>query len=92
VLSPWRTNAVHLYQRILLWVVFFLQFWTELFVQWSPLGSYLATVHRQGAAIWGGPSWNRTRFAHPQVRARHAETARIVTVHTLYTVYTVYCV
>eukprot|EP00271_Cylindrocystis_brebissonii_P008842 TRINITY_DN23358_c0_g1_i1.p1 TRINITY_DN23358_c0_g1~~TRINITY_DN23358_c0_g1_i1.p1 ORF type:complete len:867 (-),score=244.90 TRINITY_DN23358_c0_g1_i1:372-2972(-) len=44
-------------------------FWTESFVQWSPLGSYLATIHRQGAAVWGGPSWARiTRFAHPQVR------------------------
>ncbi|KAJ1382255.1 Translation initiation factor, beta propellor-like domain [Sesbania bispinosa] len=29
-------------------------FWTESFVQWSPLGTYLATVHRQGAAVWGG--------------------------------------
>ncbi|KAI7757974.1 hypothetical protein M8C21_018695 [Ambrosia artemisiifolia] len=26
-------------------------FWTESFVQWSPLGTYLATVHRQGAAV-----------------------------------------
>ncbi|GJP44939.1 hypothetical protein CLOM_g4337 [Closterium sp. NIES-68] len=44
-------------------------FWTESFVQWSPLGSYLATIHRQGAAIWAGPSWQRImRFAHPQVR------------------------
>ncbi|KAG5069162.1 hypothetical protein JHK85_001539 [Glycine max] len=29
-------------------------FWTESFVQWSPLGTYLATVHTQGAAVWGG--------------------------------------
>ncbi|CAI5968533.1 unnamed protein product [Closterium sp. NIES-64] len=44
-------------------------FWTESFVQWSPLGSYLATIHRQGAAIWAGSSWQRImRFAHPQVR------------------------
>ena len=46
-----------------------LQFWTESFVQWSPLGTYLATVHRQGAAVWGGAStFNRLmRYAHPQV-------------------------
>ncbi|KAK6918126.1 Translation initiation factor, beta propellor-like domain, partial [Dillenia turbinata] len=45
-------------------------FWTESFVQWSPLGTYLATVHRQGAAVWGGAStFNRLmRFAHPQVK------------------------
>lgn len=46
-----------------------LQFWTESFVQWSPLGTYLATVHRQGAAVWGGANtFNRLmRYAHPQV-------------------------
>nr|GEZ67071.1 eukaryotic translation initiation factor 3 subunit B-like [Tanacetum cinerariifolium] len=45
-------------------------FWTESFVQWSPLGTYLATVHRQGAAVWGGAStFNRLmRYAHPQVK------------------------
>ncbi|KAG1362077.1 eukaryotic translation initiation factor 3 subunit B [Cocos nucifera] len=46
------------------------QYWTESFVQWSPLGTYLATVHRQGAAVWGGATtFNRLmRFAHPQVK------------------------
>ncbi|KAL5559619.1 hypothetical protein UlMin_035830 [Ulmus minor] len=45
-------------------------YWTESFVQWSPLGTYLATIHRQGAAVWGGAStFNRLmRYAHPQVR------------------------
>ncbi|KAM0010303.1 putative transcription factor WD40-like family [Helianthus debilis subsp. tardiflorus] len=45
-------------------------FWTESFVQWSPLGSYLATVHRQGAAVWGGASgFNQLmRYVHPQVK------------------------
>ncbi|XP_077244921.1 eukaryotic translation initiation factor 3 subunit B-like [Tasmannia lanceolata] len=45
-------------------------FWTESFVQWSPLGTYLATVHRQGAAVWGGAAtFNRLmRYAHPQVK------------------------
>lgn len=40
--------------------------WTDKFVSWSPKGTYLATLHRQGVAIWGGKSWNRLqRFAHP---------------------------
>lgn len=45
-------------------------FWTESFVQWSSLGTYLATIHRQGAAVWGGAStFNRLmRYAHPQVK------------------------
>lgn len=45
-------------------------FWTESFVQWSPLGTYLATVHRQGAAVWGGATtFNRLmRYAHPHVK------------------------
>lgn len=47
-----------------------MQFWTESFVQWSPLGTYLATIHRQGAAVWGGEkSFNRLmRYIHPQVK------------------------
>lgn len=50
-------------------LVFGNQFWTESFVQWSPLGTYLATIHRQGAAVWGGEkSFNRLmRYIHPQV-------------------------
>lgn len=53
--------AVQVYKR---------SFWTETFVAWSPHGSYLATMHRQGAAIWGGPSFSRLqRFSHPNVRA-----------------------
>ena len=38
-------------------------------MQWSPLGTYLATIHRQGAAVWGGEkSFNRLmRYIHPQV-------------------------
>ncbi|KAK9924080.1 hypothetical protein M0R45_032468 [Rubus argutus] len=43
--------------------------WNEDFVQWSPLGTYLATVHREGAAIWGGASTfnHLMHYAHPQV-------------------------
>ena len=40
--------------------------WTESHVQWSPLGTYLATMHARGVQLWGGPSWTRqTRFPHP---------------------------
>lgn len=51
-------------------LVYHRQYWTESFVQWSPIGTYLATVHRQGAAVWGGATtFNRLmRFAHPQVK------------------------
>ncbi|KAI1758935.1 eukaryotic translation initiation factor 3 [Hypoxylon sp. FL1150] len=44
------------------------QHWTESFVQWSPLGTYLVSVHQQGVQLWGGASWSRQkRFAHPFV-------------------------
>lgn len=44
------------------------QFWTETFVQWSPLGTYLISVHALGVQLWGGASWTRQRrFAHPFV-------------------------
>lgn len=40
--------------------------WTESFVQWSPLGTYLATIHARGVQVWGGPSWQRIhRIPHP---------------------------
>ncbi|MFS7918298.1 putative eukaryotic translation initiation factor 3 subunit B [Helianthus anomalus] len=44
-------------------------FWTESFVQWSPLGSCLATVYKQGAVVWGGASsFNKLMlYAHPHV-------------------------
>ncbi|KAJ4291411.1 Translation initiation factor 3 subunit b [Collariella sp. IMI 366227] len=42
------------------------QQWTETFVQWSPLGTYLTSVHAQGVLLWGGASWTRLRrFPHP---------------------------
>lgn len=44
------------------------QHWTESFVQWSPLGTYLTSVHAQGVQLWSGASWSRAkRFAHPFV-------------------------
>ncbi|KZT06524.1 translation initiation factor eIF-3b [Laetiporus sulphureus 93-53] len=43
--------------------------WTDLYVSWSPLGTYLATLHRQGIQLWGGTSWGKQhRFAHPMVK------------------------
>ena len=55
-------------------ISFHVQFWTESFVQWSPMGTYLATIHRQGAAVWGGAAtFNRLmRYAHPQVNFGYA--------------------
>merc|ERR1712000_621401 len=44
------------------------QHWTETFVQWSPLGTYLTSIHAQGVQLWAGQSWSRhARFAHPYV-------------------------
>lgn len=42
--------------------------WSDLFVTWSPLGSYIATYHKQGIVIWGGDSFQKLeRFSHPFV-------------------------
>lgn len=55
-----RSQADQVYQR---------KFWTESFIEWSPKGYFLTTVHRPGAAIWGGPEFTRlNRYAHPGVQ------------------------
>jgi translation initiation factor 3 subunit B len=42
--------------------------WTQLFVSWSPQGTYLASIHQQGVQLWGGPGFERIRqFPHPFV-------------------------
>ena len=42
--------------------------WTQLFVTWSPQGTYLASMHQQGVQLWGGPSFSRIKqFPHPFV-------------------------
>lgn len=42
--------------------------WTQFFVQWSPLGNFLASIHPQGVQLWGGPQFSKqTRFPHPFV-------------------------
>ncbi|QIX00272.1 hypothetical protein AMS68_005789 [Peltaster fructicola] len=44
------------------------QHWTESFVQWTPKGTYLTSMHAQGVQLWGGPNWSRQkRFMHPGV-------------------------
>ncbi|CDI77559.1 Eukaryotic translation initiation factor 3 subunit 9, putative [Eimeria acervulina] len=43
--------------------------WTELRVQWSPHGSYLATFHRQGIALWAGRNFEKkARLEHKEVK------------------------
>ncbi|KAK9378692.1 uncharacterized protein V2V93DRAFT_375595 [Kockiozyma suomiensis] len=43
--------------------------WTETYVAWSPLGSYLCSVHRQGVQLWAGEGYERKqRFTHPGVQ------------------------
>ena len=45
------------------------QRWTETYVRWSPQGTYLATLHNQGVALWGGEKFERiTRFNHSGVQ------------------------
>ena len=44
--------------------------WTVSTVQWSPLGTYLATFHHKGIAIWGGEKFAQLgRFPHDGVNA-----------------------
>lgn len=43
--------------------------WTESYVQWSPFGTFLATLHGPGVALWGGPSFSKyMRFSHRGAR------------------------
>nr|CAI5869782.1 unnamed protein product [Callosobruchus analis] len=43
--------------------------WTQTCIKWSPLGTFLATFHRLGIALWAGPSFAQyKRFAHPNVQ------------------------
>ncbi|KAK7582397.1 hypothetical protein V9T40_013842 [Parthenolecanium corni] len=43
--------------------------WTESFVRWSPLGTYLATVHKLGVVLWGGSKFAKVmRFAQQNVQ------------------------
>jgi translation initiation factor 3 subunit B len=38
---------------------------TDTIAKWSPLGTYLATFHGKGVAVWGGEKFDKiNRFAH----------------------------
>jgi translation initiation factor 3 subunit B len=38
---------------------------TDTFVKWSPLGTYIVTFHKPGVAIWGGSDYTRiNKFPH----------------------------
>ena len=44
-------------------------YWCELYVQWSPQGSYFATFHNKGIALWGDAEFSKQgRFAHQNVK------------------------
>ncbi|KAL4669534.1 hypothetical protein H8959_008088 [Pygathrix nigripes] len=50
-------------------VSFLLQRWTETYVRWSPKGTYLATFHQRGIALWGGEKFKQIqRFSHQGVQ------------------------
>lgn len=37
-------------------------------MQWSPLGTYFATLHQRGAALWGGTKFSQqAKFIHEGV-------------------------
>jgi len=39
--------------------------WTETYERWSPMGTYLATCHNKGIALWGGRDFERMgRLSH----------------------------
>ncbi|CAG9093895.1 unnamed protein product [Plutella xylostella] len=43
--------------------------WTETYAVWSPLGTYLATFHWRGVALWAGPKFQQfQKFFHPEAR------------------------
>ena len=39
--------------------------WTETYVRWSPLGTFLVTFHARGIALWGGQDFHKIqKFSH----------------------------
>lgn len=44
--------------------------WTESCIRWSPRGTYLATLHAKGIALWGGEDFRQIhKFSHPGVQS-----------------------
>lgn len=45
------------------------QNWTQTYVKWSPLGTFFTTFHKQGVALWGGPTFSQyKKFTHSAVQ------------------------
>jgi len=45
------------------------KYWTETYVKFSPLGTYLATCYTKGVALWGGAGFQQLqKFAHHNVQ------------------------
>lgn len=43
--------------------------WTETYVRWSPLGTFLVTFHARGIALWGGHDFHKIqKFSHQGVQ------------------------
>ncbi|CAG9824642.1 unnamed protein product [Phaedon cochleariae] len=43
--------------------------WTQTYIKWSPLGTYLSTFHKMGIALWAGHNYAQyKKFAHPGVQ------------------------
>ncbi|XP_013774809.1 eukaryotic translation initiation factor 3 subunit B-like isoform X1 [Limulus polyphemus] len=43
--------------------------WTESILVWSPLGTYLATFHQRGLALWGGEDFRQImKFQHSRIQ------------------------
>ena len=58
--------------------------WTETYVKWSPLGTYMTTLHAKGVVIWGGPDFNRLmNYSHPNVQVKTQELELIANRETV---------
>eukprot|EP00095_Tigriopus_kingsejongensis_P011865 maker-scaffold180_size281610-snap-gene-0.35 protein:Tk11865 transcript:maker-scaffold180_size281610-snap-gene-0.35-mRNA-1 annotation:"hypothetical protein DAPPUDRAFT_303630" len=43
--------------------------WTETYLKWSPMGTFLVTLHSRGIALWGGQDYHRVqKFSHVGVQ------------------------
>ena len=43
--------------------------WTDTYVKWSPLGTFLVTFHGKGIVLWGGQDFHKVqRFSHNGVQ------------------------
>uniref|UniRef100_A0A2A4IW91 Eukaryotic translation initiation factor 3 subunit B n=1 Tax=Heliothis virescens TaxID=7102 RepID=A0A2A4IW91_HELVI len=64
--SPSRFGRMPKSEDSLAWIT---KNWTETYAVWSPLGTYLATFHWRGVALWAGPKFSQfQKFFHPEAR------------------------